>query len=366
MDECARMEQAIRPVRSSGRSTRPPPARHHRPPRQRGPTRRRRGRAGNFTGAFVARAVHLYHHGADEIWRPVVAFELGAADGAVEKGRRWTRSRRCGRGFRPGRLCGPTSATARPTAACSRAASPISPSSRSSRGRLGVHRLRPGAAQQPRDPDQIRDAINGQPPGFVQDANGKNGIIPISAFSGAALSVMAIVGSVGLIWAAWLALAPCARASVRSSAPRIPAALCAGAAAQVRGAPPARRRRRGSGRREHHRQCRGLHLCPWIGIGDQAWVVTVVGPWPGAGQHALVALMLRVLSGVDSAWAGLRNGAIFGGGYDHHPDLRLPPDRQCDEQSIARVGRRRGRSAGFANFISQVMLFVGLRGRPMT
>ena len=28
--------------------------------------------------------------------------------------------------------------------------------------------------------DQIRDAINGQLPGFVQDANGKNGIIPIS------------------------------------------------------------------------------------------------------------------------------------------------------------------------------------------
>lgn len=31
----------------------------------------------DFTAAFVARAVHLYHHGADEVWRPVVAFELG-------------------------------------------------------------------------------------------------------------------------------------------------------------------------------------------------------------------------------------------------------------------------------------------------
>jgi len=32
----------------------------------------------DFRAAFTVSAFHLYHHGADEIWRPVVAFELGA------------------------------------------------------------------------------------------------------------------------------------------------------------------------------------------------------------------------------------------------------------------------------------------------
>ncbi|GAA1748696.1 2'-5' RNA ligase family protein [Nostocoides vanveenii] len=77
MDECARMEQAIR----SGPIERPldfdyhphVTIAHHVSEAQLDAAE---AGLATFTGAFVARAVHLYHHGADEIWRPVVAFEL--------------------------------------------------------------------------------------------------------------------------------------------------------------------------------------------------------------------------------------------------------------------------------------------------
>lgn len=51
-----------------------------------------------------------------------------------------------------------------------------------------------------------------------------------------------------------------------------------------------------------------------IGLGSQTWIVGVVGFLIGVVlDTALVALMLRFLSGIAMPWLALRNGAIFGG-----------------------------------------------------
>ena len=51
-----------------------------------------------------------------------------------------------------------------------------------------------------------------------------------------------------------------------------------------------------------------------LGISGQGWVLTVLGIALGVVlDGALVALMLRVLSGVDLPWRGVRNGALAGG-----------------------------------------------------
>ena len=55
-------------------------------------------------------------------------------------------------------------------------------------------------------------------------------------------------------------------------------------------------------------------VAEWIGLGGQAWIVSSVGLLAAfLANSLLVALMLRVLSGVDLPWPGLRNGALFGG-----------------------------------------------------
>lgn len=78
MDECARLERAIR----SGPVERPlefPYHPHVTIAHHVSEAQLDAAAAGlaTFAASFVARAIHLYHHGADEIWRPVVAFELG-------------------------------------------------------------------------------------------------------------------------------------------------------------------------------------------------------------------------------------------------------------------------------------------------
>jgi membrane protein len=51
-----------------------------------------------------------------------------------------------------------------------------------------------------------------------------------------------------------------------------------------------------------------------VGLGGQGWVLTVVAFVVGiALDGGLVAVMLRILSGVKLPWPALRNGAIFGG-----------------------------------------------------
>jgi membrane protein len=51
-----------------------------------------------------------------------------------------------------------------------------------------------------------------------------------------------------------------------------------------------------------------------LGLGGQGWVLTVVAFVVGVAlDGGLVAVMLRILSGVKLPWPALRNGAIFGG-----------------------------------------------------
>lgn len=51
-----------------------------------------------------------------------------------------------------------------------------------------------------------------------------------------------------------------------------------------------------------------------IGLGSQTWIVGVVGFLIGVVlDTALVAVILRFLSGVQMPWLALRNGAVFGG-----------------------------------------------------
>ncbi len=51
-----------------------------------------------------------------------------------------------------------------------------------------------------------------------------------------------------------------------------------------------------------------------IGLGGQGWVLTVAGLVVGVLlDAALVAVMLRILSGVELPWHGIRNGALAGG-----------------------------------------------------
>jgi membrane protein len=51
-----------------------------------------------------------------------------------------------------------------------------------------------------------------------------------------------------------------------------------------------------------------------IGLGAQGWLVTGVGVLIQAVLNTgVIALVLRVLSGVPLPWPGLRNGAVFGG-----------------------------------------------------
>jgi membrane protein len=55
-------------------------------------------------------------------------------------------------------------------------------------------------------------------------------------------------------------------------------------------------------------------LADLVGLGGQGWVLTVVSLVVGAAlDGGIVLLMLRVLSGVEVPWRGLRNAAIFGG-----------------------------------------------------
>lgn len=55
-------------------------------------------------------------------------------------------------------------------------------------------------------------------------------------------------------------------------------------------------------------------VADWLGLGEQTWIVTIAGLLASFLANALlVALMLRVLSGVELPWRGLRNGAVFGG-----------------------------------------------------
>ena len=162
---------------------------------------------------------------------------------------------------------------------------------------------------------QIREAIDKQLPGFVQSADGSSGLIPVSIPTGSTLGITAVIGVLGLLWAGlgWLsALRDGIRAvfgvpgspgnfvmaKVRDLGVLVLLGVGVVGAALVSGVANAG----------------AAAVADVIGLGNQGWIVTLVGLLAAvAANAAMVALMLRVLSGVDLPWTGLRNGAVFGG-----------------------------------------------------
>jgi membrane protein len=168
---------------------------------------------------------------------------------------------------------------------------------------------------QPQLLEDTKDAINGLLPGFVKSEDQPNGIINVNAPTGAALSVSGVVAVVGLVLAGtgWLSAL---RDGIRAifgveGSPGNPVLaklrdigvlvilgvgilLSAGVGA-IAGAA-------------------ATWVADLVGLGGQAWVLTVVAFVVGVAlDGALVAVMLRILSGVQLPWPALRNGAIFGG-----------------------------------------------------
>lgn len=161
----------------------------------------------------------------------------------------------------------------------------------------------------------VQDAIEKQLPGFVKSEANPDGLIPLTIPSGTTLSITAIVGVLGLLWAGlgWLgALRDGIRAifgvegapgNVVTAKLRdlvvlatlglgvVLAAMVNAVTSTVAGT-----------------------VADWLGLGEQTWIVTIAGLLASFLANALlVALMLRVLSGVELPWRGLRNGAVFGG-----------------------------------------------------
>ena len=168
---------------------------------------------------------------------------------------------------------------------------------------------------QPQLLEDTKNAINGLLPGFVKSQSQPNGIIDVNAPTGAALSVSGVAAVVGLVLAGtgWLSAL---RGGIR-------------AIFGMRGAP-------GNAVVAKLRDLGVLLLlgvgillsagvgaiagaaATWtaglIGLGGQGWILTAVASIVGiALDGALVAIMLRLLSGVRLPWQALRNGAIFGG-----------------------------------------------------
>jgi membrane protein len=161
----------------------------------------------------------------------------------------------------------------------------------------------------------IRHYLDGALPGFVQDANGKNGLIPLSLPKGGTLATVGIVGVVGLLWGGlgWLdALREGIRAvfgvsgspgNLITNKLRDVGVLLVVGVAVILSAVVAAVANGAAG-----------FAAELIGLGRQAWLITAVGILVQALLNtAIVGLVLRVLTGVPLPWRGLRNGALFGG-----------------------------------------------------
>jgi len=210
--------------------------------------------------------------------------------------------------------------------------------------------------------EDIRNAINDQLPGFVKSAANPNGIITLNTPSGTALSVTGAVGLATLLWGGlgWLsALRDGIRAifGVAGSPDNfllaklrdlgvlvligigvLLSAVVSTAAGAVAG-----------------------WLAGLVGLEGQGWLVTVVGVLVQLALNAaIVALLLRLLSGVDLPWPGLRNGAVAGGiglTLVQVLGLRLVAGT-LHNQSLAAVAIPAALLV-FLNFISRVILLAG-------
>jgi membrane protein len=160
-----------------------------------------------------------------------------------------------------------------------------------------------------------KDSINGLLPGFVKTPSQPNGIINVTVPTGAALSVQGVVSVVGLVLAGtgWLgALRDGIRAifGVEGSPGNVVLAklrdlgvlfllgvgiLLSAAVGAVAGTAAS-------------------WAADLVGLGGQSWVLSVVAFVVGVAlDGAIVAVMLRILSGITLPWRAVRIGAIFGG-----------------------------------------------------
>ncbi|MEO7069601.1 MAG: YihY/virulence factor BrkB family protein [Nostocoides sp.] len=162
---------------------------------------------------------------------------------------------------------------------------------------------------------QISGYLDTTLPGFVKDDANPTGLIPLSIPSRNTLSITGVVAVLGLVLSGlgWLAAtrdgiraifgAKGSPGNVLTDKLRdlavlvvfgvgiVLSAAVTGVAGAVTG-----------------------NVAEWIGLGGQGWILTVVGVLLGIVlDGALVAVMLRVLSGVDLPWRGVRNGALAGG-----------------------------------------------------
>lgn len=163
---------------------------------------------------------------------------------------------------------------------------------------------------------QIEKYISDALPGFIKPTpDSAKGVIYLSVPSGTTLTITAIIGLLGLLWAGlgWLGAisggmraifdAPGNAGNVVVAKLRnlavlalfglgivLSAVLTAGATSVA------------------------TWLAEHLGLGSLGWIVTVVGIAVGALLDAcIVGLMIRMLSGVDLSWRAVRNGALFGG-----------------------------------------------------
>ncbi len=163
--------------------------------------------------------------------------------------------------------------------------------------------------------DAIREAVNAQLPGFVQDPATGEGIIPVSVPASGTLAGVASVGTVLMLYAGlgWLTAL---RNGIReifgvAGSPGnfvvaklrdlgvlvvigLGIAVSAGISAVAGGATQA--------------------VANLVGVESRGWLVGGIGFLVGfLFDAALVGLVLRILSGVDLPWSAVRSGALFGG-----------------------------------------------------
>lgn len=160
-----------------------------------------------------------------------------------------------------------------------------------------------------------KDAINDLLPGFVKTPTQPNGVIDVSVPTGAELSVQGVISVVGLVLAGtgWLgALRDGIRAifgvegspgnAVLAKLRDLGVLLVLGVAILLSAAVGAVAGSAAS------------WFADLVGLGGQQWVLNVVAFVVGVAlDGAIVAVMLRILSGVQLPWRAVRHGAIFGG-----------------------------------------------------
>jgi membrane protein len=168
---------------------------------------------------------------------------------------------------------------------------------------------------QPQLLDDLRDYVSETLPGFVKTDANPDGIIALEQPSGATLTVSGVVSLAGLLIAGlgWLgALRDAIRAvfGVKGEPGNLVTTklrdlgvmvvlgvgiVFSAAVGAVAGAA-------------------AEWLADLVGLGSQGWPLTVVSLLVGVVlDGAIIALMLRVLAGVEVPWPVLRNAAFFGG-----------------------------------------------------